>query len=240
MASFQVRFRDKIGQLFGKELSVDQVRDVSPHFRRVRVSAPWLRAAAISPGDKLQIMIAECGPRTYSPFGHDAEAGALEFLAYVHGETSTATWVRALEPGVKFHAIGPRGSLALSRLAGPVVLFGDETSFAVATALRHARGSSDGLSFVFECSRQDEARTVLGDLGFEKYSVVERQSARAHAGAIDSHLRAALAQHPNAHLVLTGHAQMIQAVRAALKAQPPAYAGQQVKAYWADGKRGLD
>lgn len=240
MTSFQARFRDKIGQLFGKELSVDQVRDLSPHFRRVRVSAPWLKTAAVSAGDKLQIMIAECGPRTYSPFGHDTAAGALELLAYVHGETSTATWVRALRPGSKFHAIGPRGSLAFSSLPGPVVLFGDETSFGVATALRQARGSANGLSFVFECSQPDEARTVLADIGLDGCSVVERQSARAHTRAVESQLRAALAQQPHAHLVLTGHAQMIQALRAALKAEPPAYAGQKVKAYWADGKRGLD
>ncbi|HKP58639.1 MAG TPA: hypothetical protein VJV78_18060 [Polyangiales bacterium] len=240
MTSFQARFRDKIGQLFGKELSVDEVRDLSPHFRRVRISAPWLRTAAVSAGDKLQIMIAECGPRTYSPFGHDSAAGALELLAYVHGETSTATWVRALVPGARFHAMGPRGSLALSSLPGPVVLFGDETSFGVATALRQARGSSNGLSFVFECSHADEARTVLADIGLDGCSVVERQSARAHARAVEGQLRAALAQHPSAHLVLTGHAQMIQALRAALKAEPAAYAGQKVKAYWADGKRGLD
>jgi ferric-chelate reductase (NADPH) len=240
MASFQTRFRDKIGQWFGKSLKVDEIRDLSPHFRRLRVSGPWLQSTSVSPGDKLQIMIAECGPRTYSPFAHDAAAGTLEILAYVHGDTPTAAWVRGLTQGASFYAVGPRGSLPLASLSGPVVLLGDETSFGVAASLVSARGASDGVSFVFECSASDEARSVLADLGLSGHTLVQRQSGHSHLPAIEREVRAALARQSNAQLVLTGHAQTIQAVRAALKAQPPAYAGQKVKAYWADGKRGLD
>jgi hypothetical protein len=53
-------------------------------------------------------------------------------------------------------------------------------------------------------------------------------------------VRAALGRQPGSHLVLTGHAQMIQSLRASIKASPAPHAGQKVKAYWADGKRGLD
>lgn len=240
MASFQTRLRDTVGRWFGKALTVDEVRDLTPHFRRVRVSGSWLQSASVSPGDKLQVMVLECGPRTYTPFAHDAAAGTLELLAYVHGQTPTASWVRGLAKGVTFHAVGPRGSLALAELKGPVVLFGDETSFASATALQEARGGHDGVAFVFECGQSDEARSVLDDLGVSGHSLIERQSGRSHLPALERELRAALAKHAGAQLVLTGHAQTIQALRAVLKAQPPTYAGQKVKAYWADGKRGLD
>jgi NADPH-dependent ferric siderophore reductase len=223
-----------------KELAVDDIRDVAPHFRRLRVSAPWLRTTTVAAGDKLQIMILESGPRTYTPFSHDASAGTIELLAYVHGDTPGAAWVRDLRTGARFRAFGPRGSLALSSLNGPVVLFGDETSFAIAVALQQVRGANDALSFVFECSAPEEAERVLSDLGLSQHSVIARQPARAHLNAVESEIRAALAQHPNAHLVLTGHAQMIQAIRAAFKSQPAAYTDQKVKAYWADGKRGLD
>jgi hypothetical protein len=53
-------------------------------------------------------------------------------------------------------------------------------------------------------------------------------------------IRGALGEHEQPQLVLTGHAQTIQAVRARLKQERVAYAGQKVKAYWADGKKGLD
>ena len=54
MASIQARLRDTVGRWFGKELKVDAIRDLAPHFRRIRVSAPWLQGASIAPGDKLQ------------------------------------------------------------------------------------------------------------------------------------------------------------------------------------------
>lgn len=240
MTSFQVRVRDTFSRLVFPELVVEEVRDVSPHFRRIRVSSAGLRSASVSPGDKLQIMILESGPRTYSPFAHDPGAGTVDVLAYVHGDTPSSAWIRSLTGGERCRALGPRGSLALTSFRGPVVLFGDETSFGVAAALSLARGVTDGLSFVFECSQPDEARAVLAELGLASFEVMGRQPALAHAGAVDAGIRAALARHSGALLVLTGHAQMIQAVRAALKKDPPKYAGQKVKAYWADGKRGLD
>jgi NADPH-dependent ferric siderophore reductase len=240
MASFQARVRDTFSRLVFPEMSVESVRDVSPHFRLLRVSGAGLRNAAVSPGDKLQIMILESGPRTYSPFAHDAAAGTVELLMYVHGETAANDWIRKVAPGERFRAFGPRGSLALSSLGGPVVLFGDETSFGVAASLVRARGASDGLSFVFECTSPDEASGVLAELDISGFELVARRADRAHAAAADGAVRAALARHPGSHLVLTGHAQMIQSLRASLKASPASHAGQKVKAYWADGKRGLD
>jgi NADPH-dependent ferric siderophore reductase len=240
MTSFQERLRRGLSQLMFKELVVDSARDVSPSFRRLRVTGPWLRTTTVSPGDKLQIMIDESGPRTYTPFAHDTTTGTFDLLAYVHAETPASSWIREARPGTKFRAFGPRGSLALATLPGPIVLFGDETSFGVARSLQLARGTSDGLSFVFECSHAIESTAVLADLSLKSHVVVERQPERAHLEQVFRHLGAALERHSGAHLVLTGHAQMIQALRARLKTQPFALAGQKVKAYWADGKRGLD
>jgi NADPH-dependent ferric siderophore reductase len=243
MASIKSFLRDTVGQLVFKELALDAVRDVSPHFRRLRVSGESLRGTACAPGDKLQIMIADAGPRTYTPFAHDAASGSLELLAYVHGDSPAALWSRNVQSGARPRAFGPRASLALAALTGPVVLFGDETSFAVAKSLHDARGGGAGLSCVFECTQQAEAALVLRDLGLASHALVQRQHDRAHLDALDTQLRAALARlgtGQGANLVLTGHAQTIQALRARLKARPAAQATQKVKAYWADGKQGLD
>ncbi|HTU58979.1 MAG TPA: hypothetical protein VMF89_11110 [Polyangiales bacterium] len=240
MASIGTVLRDKLSQIVFKALVVDEVRDLSPHFRRLRVSAPWLRGAAAAPGDKLQIMINEAGPRTYSPFGHDADGGTLELVAYVHGETPTATWIRDVRVGTSMRVFGPRGSLALASLTGPVVFVGDETSFGTALALQRARAAADGVSYVFESTNTQEADGVLRELGLSAATTVARQPGHGHLGALERAVRAACGQHPGARLVLTGHAQTIQALRKRLKAQPVQSSGQSVKAYWADGKRGLD
>jgi NADPH-dependent ferric siderophore reductase len=241
MASIGTVLRDKLSQLVFKSLTVDEARDVSRHFRRFRVSAPWLREASCAAGDKLQIMIVEAGPRTYTPFDFDAASGTLQLLAYVHAETPTASWIRSAQPGTTFRAFGPRGSLALSGLQGPVVFFGDETSFGAAASLQRQRSAADGVSYVFECTDPQESAAVLSELGLQAQStLVARQSGHGHLSALEQALRAAFEQRPNARLVLTGHAQTIQGLRKRIKAQPVAASGQTVKAYWADGKRGLD
>jgi ferric-chelate reductase (NADPH) len=240
MASIGTVLRDKLSQIVFKALVIDEVRDLSLHFRRFRVSAPWLRGVAAAPGDKLQIMINEAGPRTYSPFGHDADGGTLELLAYVHGETPTAAWVRSAQVGTSLRVFGPRGSLALASLTGPVVFVGDETSFGTALALQRARAAADGVSYVFESTDVEETAGVLRELGLSAAKTVARQPGHGHLSALEGAVRAACAEHPGARLVLTGHAQTIQALRKRLKTQPVQSSGQSVKAYWADGKRGLD
>ncbi|HET8937878.1 MAG TPA: siderophore-interacting protein [Polyangiales bacterium] len=240
MASFSAVVRDKLSQIVLKALTLDEARDVSPHFRRLRFSAPWLRTAACAPGDKLQIMINEVGPRTYTPFDHDAKSGTLDLVAYVHADTATGSWVRAARPGTSCRVFGPRGSLSLASLQGPIVFFGDETSFGTATSLQRARGAADGVSYVFEVSEPGEATEVLGQLGLRAPAVIARKPQHGHLAALEQAVRAAVQNQPNARLVLTGHAQSIQGLRKRLKVQPLQSSGQSVKAYWADGKRGLD
>jgi len=240
MASLKSLLRNTLGQLVFKELAVDSVRDVSPHFRRIRVSGESLRAATCAAGDKIQFMVPDVGPRTFTPFAHDAASGSLELLAFVHSETGAGRWARELREGAGLRAFGPRGSLPLSALYGSVVIFGDETAFAAAKALSDVRGPSEGVAFVFECTHGEESELVLRDLGLDNAIVVQRQAGGGHLDEVETHVRTILKRLPGAHLVLIGHAQSIQALRARLKAQRAEHAGQKVKAYWADGKQGLD
>jgi NADPH-dependent ferric siderophore reductase len=240
MASLKAILRDSLAQLVFKEFSIDDIRDVSPHFRRLRVSGQSLRAGACAAGDKLQVMIPEAGPRTFSPFAHDPAAGTIELLAYVHGDTPAARWARQQRSGASLRAFGPRGSLPLASLSGPVVMFGDETSFAAAKALLDTRGQHEDLAFVFECTDERESQVALADLGIPRPSLVQRQAALTHLDAVETHVRADLTRLAQARLILTGHAQTIQALRSRLKTRPASYTAQKVKAYWADGKQGLD
>ena len=240
MASIGTVLREKLSQIVFKALVVDEVRDLSPHFRRMRLSAPWLRTSGCAPGDKLQIMINEAGPRTFSPFGHDRERGTLDLLTYVHGDTQTAAWIRAAAPGNVLRGFGPRSSLALASLSGPVVFVGDETSFGAALSLPRLHAAADGVSCVFEVSDPEEATGVLRELSLPANAIVARQPGLGHLDALEQAVRAEVARHPRARLVLTGHAQVIQGLRKRLKVQPTEARGQTVKAYWADGKRGLD
>src|SRR5262245_43608225 len=138
-----------LGGLFFDELTVTEARLVSPRFRRLQLSGKSLRERSCSPGDKVQLVLSGAGSRTYSPFGFDAQQGRFEILAYLHGDHPGAAWAASVTVGERVQVFGPRKSLAFASLSGPVVLVGDETSFAVSRALFDLRSqSSEGLGFV--------------------------------------------------------------------------------------------
>jgi NADPH-dependent ferric siderophore reductase len=240
MASIKAVFGDVLGPLFLHQPVVASVRDVAPQFRRVELAGDDLRGLGYRAGDKVQVFLPGVGPRTYTPFGFDATRGVMQLLVYAHGESPGAVWGRRISVGERVRVFGPRSSLALEGLTGPVVLFGDETSFAVARALVEKRGSAADVGLVFECDDKAAADAALADLGLAEARLVARGD--GHLSEVEAELRAALGRSSGgaATLVLTGKATSIQAIRAAFKARPAAHAKQMTKAYWAPGKVGLD
>ncbi|HKO50504.1 MAG TPA: siderophore-interacting protein [Polyangiaceae bacterium] len=239
MASIGKALGDSLKKLIFREVRVTGFQDLSASFRRLDLSSKSLRGARYTPGDKVQLAL-EDGPRTYSPFAWDGLRGAMSLLLYRHGDTSSVRWANAVSEGDLEYVFGPRGSLGLGSSNGPIVLFGDETSFGVARALLESRASRSELCFVFEGSDRSESSSVLDVLQLPGAALIERRPDQAHLAEVEERLRAALMRQPESRLVLTGKAQSIQALRKSLKARPVAHAGQIVKAYWSPGKRGLD
>jgi NADPH-dependent ferric siderophore reductase len=126
---------------------------------------------------------------------------------------------------VRCQFFGPRGSIAFSELAEPILFVGDETSLAAARALRDARRST----CVFEVADEPATRHVLAELGLEA-TLVQRRIDDAHLGTLAD----AIASAGAGTLVATGRAQTIQALRR--RGLRPA----KTKAYWSVGKAGLD
>lgn len=221
-----------LGKLLTTELVISTTETLAPGFRRLTLEGETLRGAAFTPGDKVQVVL-EGGTRTYTPFAFDAAKGTFDLLVYAHGDTPGARWGRAAKAGERIHVFGPRGSIALDALTGPVVVVGDETSFAVARAqLDHGKAPAP----VFEVSNIAESSAALAALGLEA-DLVARAPGDAHLDALEAKVRAS---GKGGHsLVLTGKAQTIQALRARLRERPP-FVAQKTKAYWAPGKRGLD
>lgn len=240
MASAKALLGGLLGRFVFRDATVTAVHDVAPRFRRIELSGERLRDVAWSAGDKVQVFLGEAGMRTYTPLSWDAARGRTAFLVHVHGDAPGAAWARAVKAGDRCQFFGPRGSLALEGLRGPAVLFGDETSFAVAHTLHQVRRASADIACVFEVSSAADSRLVLGELGLGTSVVIEKQANDAHLDATVAALRESLARWPDARLVLTGRAQAIQKLRAQLKSNGIAPASQLVKAYWSLGKTGLD
>ena len=239
MASGKAIIGGVFGRFLFRDARVEQVRDLSSHFRWLELVGEGLRDVSWNAGDKVQVFLPRVGMRTYTPLSWDTARGATQFLVYLHGTGPGAEWGRNVRVGDRCQFFGPRASLPLAAYQGPVVLFGDETSFGVAHALKNLRAGTDGVEQVFEVSAREESEAVLREFGLAGSAVVERAPGDGHLPTVAERLQAALARRPGAQLVMTGRAQAIQALRGRLKAAgvDPA---QKVKAYWSLGKAGLD
>lgn len=216
---------------------IAEVETLSPRFRSIELEGDALKGVAWTIGQKIQVAMGTgLSARTYTPMWWDPEKGRTRLLAFAHGNGPGSRWVGGLRQGDICWFFGPRRSLDLSARKAPTVLFGDETSFGVASAL-HGGPQLDGAVYVFEASDATEADSVLAAIGLGSATLIVRSADDAHLPAVEAELLRFAA---SSHFVLTGKASSIQRTSRALKAAGVAASRMSTKAYWAPGKTGLD
>jgi len=229
-----------VARWFTRSARVSEVRAVADNFRLITLAGDGLQGAAWVPGQKVQLLLGGWVQRTYTPLAWNAASGSTQLLAYSHGEFPGSDWARQLEVGQPCSVFGPRGSLDLTALPRPGLLFGDETSFALAHALRFTPSGSDGVEIVLEVSSIEAARRALEAVGVAGAHLVERRPDDAHLAEVEALIAGLREKHATEGWVLSGKAPSIQALSKLLRRLGVARGGIQSKAYWAPGKAGLD
>jgi len=209
---------------------------LSPEFLRVELSAEAFRTATWVPGAKLQLRPrrGSMSLRAYTPIGWDTGQGMTELIAYTHEDGPAAQWFERVTIGETCEVFGPRRSIDLRDPAGPVVFVGDESSVALACALRTVTGD---VSHVFEARDPVGLADVLAGLGLtERVAVVAKTPDRVELlrQARDAAARAPLT------LVVTGDAATVHAVRRDSRRWARTPGQVKGKAYWAQGRTGPD
>mgnify|MGYP001262327657 CR=1 FL=1 len=214
-----------------REASVVRNDLVVPGLHRIELSGPELRGAKWAAGDKLQIRMGSgLQTRTYTPMSWDAAEGRTTILAHALAAGPGSEWARRARPGQRVAVFGPRRSLDLSALpAAQGVLVGDETAIGLAAAWRPA-------STLLEVDHSAALQPLLGSLGINA-TLLARRPEEHHLARL---AEAALDQGPDRRFVLVGRARTIQFLRRALRQHGVASGRILAKAYWADGKAGLD
>jgi ferric-chelate reductase (NADPH) len=236
MTTLTGRLADLAGGAWLDTARVTGVSRPAPEFVRVELSAEAFRKATWVPGAKLQFRPRRgtLRMRTYTPVRWDTGQGVTELVAYTHGDGPAATWFRQVAVGEACEVFGPRRSIDLREPAAPVVFVGDESSVALACALRTV---TDDVSHVFEADDPAGLVEVLAGLGIaDRVTAVAKTPARAEL------LRAArdAAGSGPYSLLVTGDAATVHAVRRDSRGWPRAPRQVRGKAYWAEGRAGLD
>ena len=217
VTAFYKADREKVIEVLNEVLATETLGA----FVRIFLRAP---GAKISAGDKIQVFFPDVGTRTYSPYAADP-SGRFELAVFLHDRGPSSAWARGLRAGERVKLVGPQGSLALAAIAGPLALFGDETSFGVARSLLALRPDAQ---LRFETGAGCEPIVTALELP------AEALRPRGDLARIAKELASL-----GGTLVLTGNARSIQTLRGHLK-QLGSTQLQRVKSYWAEGKTGLD
>ncbi len=214
-----------------RQAQVDRNEMLVQGLHRIELSGPALCGAHWVLGDKLQIKTgAGLQTRTYTPVFWDAEGGRTAFLAHTRAPGPGSEWVQRAGPGQPIAVFGPRRSLDLAALdASHGVLIGDETAIGLAAAWRPTQT-------LIEVDRSSALQPVMDALGLSA-TLIERDTEERHVQAMAD---AALTVGTDRHFVLVGRARTVQTLLRTLRAQGVASSRIRTKAYWADGKAGLD
>jgi len=227
-------------RLFMRPALVTEATDLSEKFRYISLQSEALKECSWKPGDKVQVKLGKgIITRTYTPISWNMDKGETQLLVYCHGEGPGSAWATDVSPGDERQLFGPRNSISLNHLTSTTILFGDETTFALALALEQA--ATPGAlhrHYVFEVTDREEAASVLRQLGLPSPVLVQKCDGNEHLENLTDVLRDFI--QPDSTFVLCGKAASIQHVNRMLKAQGVKIHNRRTKAYWAPGKTGLD
>lgn len=232
------RLSRAVSRLWMKPATVTANDRLADRFHLITLEGDALAGVPWRPGQKVQIAMGSAFvTRTYTPLEWNASTGRLCILGYAHGDGPGSAWVRAVAPGDACDVFGPRASLDIDRLTGPIMIVGDETSIGLAYAASH-HDRTRLVRSCFEVEDIDSAQQVITSLDLQGAALVARRPDNAHIAAVETSLSDGVAF--QASFVLSGKAETIQRLRRSLKQMSIPATRLVTKAYWAPGKSGLD
>lgn len=225
-------------KLFLRDGYVESIEALTKDFSLITLAGDGLRGVNWTPGDKVQVMTGDgFTNRTYTPISWDTPSGRMRFMAYLHGDAPGCRWIRNAHSNDVVRLLGPRNSINLPDVAASAVLFGDETSFSLAAALRGI-DEANIARCVFEVDDIDQSAGALGAIGISDAILIARLPYDDHLARVSTELTGGADD--AARFVMTGKAGSIQAVKKALAMAGIGNTRMTAKAYWAPGKSGLD
>jgi NADPH-dependent ferric siderophore reductase len=221
------------------QATVVKVEQVSQQFRVIELVCDTPFKTAVLPGDKISIT-ADGKRRCYTTIAVEEDTSTIRLGIFLHGKGPGSAWASSVKVSDVLTLTRPRPSLDLSTVNAPCVLFGDETAFAAARSLQRHLGIKHASRFVFEVDSFKDAQAVVTALELRNTVLIEKCFGNSHIAQLSAATTLALGELEARHLVLTGCAYSIQALRKILSSTEVGYSRGLVKAYWAPSKIGLD
>jgi NADPH-dependent ferric siderophore reductase len=219
-------------------LEVAEIVDLTPGFRRIRLTGDDLRDFEFQAGQDLMIMVAANGDRTtsrrYTIRGFDRTQLLLDLDMVVHhGEGPGLRWAQGLQPGDKLNAVGPRGKIYLNPDAEWHLFVGDESAVAATLIMMEAAPSSTPCLALLEIEGPDfEVPVPFGEDPRRRLTWLQRGKDASLVQSV-----AAMKLPPGiGHAYINGEVALVSAVKRALEERGLAPEQLSPKAYWGRGQ----
>lgn len=218
------------------DVVVNETELISRAVKRVRLRGDF-RDLNFSVGCYIDFRVSDTEARRYTVSHADKDHGFLELVVHLHGPGSGSQFMQDLKPEDEIKMNKPRTERNYyDRSAAGYVIFGDETSLALACSfLPVLKQNKQQFQFIFELDDQNKKAPEL--LGLENYTVFAKNGSFRNEEWVN---QLPLFQTPDfqkASFVLTGNAKSAQTFRKVAKSK-----GAQkiyLHGYWLEGKKGL-
>ena len=156
--------------VFALELTVENGTDLSPAFRRVRLSGPGLATLPALPGHDLMVSVDPARPslrRRYTIRNLDAASCAVDLDIALHGGGPGMGWAMSAQPGDPVEALGPRGKVTLDPEADWHLFIGDDSFCPAALVMAEAVPKDQMVLLALELSSEDDVvdHAIRADVG---------------------------------------------------------------------------
>lgn len=210
----------------GKSGRVTKLQWTTEHVLRVRVEGRAFRGRGFDPGVKIKVHVGDGELRSYTPAAIDAEAGTMDVVVHVHGESPACVWARSLAVGDDMHFVGPAPSMPGPDGRAPwAAFYGDETTLGLAEAITDALGPDTPVFGAIEVTPED--RPAVDPLRLD--AVVREGN---YGSALVGHLAAASLPEGPGMVWLSGEAGSVLALRGALLERGLTRQQLRIKPYW--------
>jgi NADPH-dependent ferric siderophore reductase len=246
-AAVRARLDDPFAQLAGPlagtrrlDFEVVDSAGLTPHMRRLRLTAPQLDGFSYLPGQDVMLLVAADGNRPvrrrYTIRALAAAPALLTIDVVLHGDGPGERWIRAAGPGDRIEGIAPRGKITVSVAADWHLFIGDESALPAIFAMTESLPGDSVATLIIEvpepADEQDlsvPARTRLSWL---------HRNGRPAGQAELLAAEAAEAELPpgRGHAYLFGEASVVSRLRDVLAARGLEPAQVSPKAYWGRGR----
>jgi NADPH-dependent ferric siderophore reductase len=160
-AAVRARLDDPFAQLAGPlagtrrlDFEVVDLAGLTPHMRRLRLTAPQLDGFSYQPGQDVMLLVAADGNRPvrrrYTIRALDPARALLTIDVVLHGDGPGERWIRAASPGDRIEGIGPRGKITASPSADWHLFMGDESALPAIFALTESLPGDSVATLIIE------------------------------------------------------------------------------------------